>query len=113
MTVQIIGFWAITGSLMFAFTLAVQMRVMVARVLGIALGAHNAALDESETKQVVVAAANIPRPQDAPPEPDVDHLRTAHPGAIGHLRLARKATHVLPPVVFLLLVVGWKILGVF
>ena len=112
MTIQVIMFWTLAGALVFAFALAVQMRVMVARILRIALEAHNPALDESEVRQAVAKTANRERPQDVAPGPDVDHLRLAHPQAIGHLQLARKSTRILPMFLILLLAVGRKILGV-
>ncbi len=113
MTLQIILFWTAVGVLVFGFALAVQMRVMVARVLKIALEAHDENLDEAEARQVVSKAADISRPQAELPAANVSHLQEAHPAAINHLRLARKATRVLPPFVFLLLVLGKKMWGIF
>ncbi len=113
MMVQTILFWTLVGSLAFGFALGVQMRVMVALVLRKALEAANESLSEAEARQIVVRAANRLRPGEADPGPDVTYLRQTHPGAVGHLRLARKATRILPAFVFLLLVIGRKFMGVF
>ncbi|MEO0982354.1 MAG: hypothetical protein AAFX03_06850 [Pseudomonadota bacterium] len=94
-------FWIVAGLAAFALALAIQMRIMTALVLRRALIAWDGALDRAKANTAVVwAAGAADLPAEAKPwlVRAVDHLRTAYPKPLAHIRMARRASLVLPAV---------------
>lgn len=109
-------FWILFGGLGFAFALAVQMRVVTALVLRRALGAWREAFVDRQraNRAVVLAASSAPLPDGLESETNeaVTHLRGTYASALGHLRMARRYSIVLPILLLGLVAVGRTVLEV-
>ncbi|MEM7330052.1 MAG: hypothetical protein AAF437_15020 [Pseudomonadota bacterium] len=109
-------FWILFGGVGFAFALAVQMRVMVALVLRRALKAWQPELeDRLKANSVVIAAANrgpLAADSEAWLSDAVTYLRDHYPLPLGHLRMARRYSVILPVILILLIALGRFGLGV-
>lgn len=92
-------FWILIGILLFAFALAVQMRMMIGVVVARALRARYSALGVPESRLAVVLAGN----GEAGDEP-VQHIYETYPDQIKQLRLARRVSRITPVLVFLVIV---------
>ena len=110
----LVWFWIVLGGLGFGFALAVQMRIMIALVLRRALQAwrdgfeHRAAADSV----IVNAASQEDASGDQAHLLGVQHLRTTYPMPLSHLRAARRASYLLPPLMLVWLALGRFGLGV-
>lgn len=105
-------FWAAFAALGFAFALAVQMRVITAHVLRKALEAHDPALEPAQAGAAVVHAANGGAPAGAGDwlMSASAHLIETYPKPLSHLRIARRASLVMP-VAILVLVAARRVLN--
>lgn len=105
-------FWVLFGGLAFAFALALQMRVITAHVLRKALEAHNPTLAPAEAGEAVRHAGKADVPDSSPCWllNATNHLVATYPRPLNHLRLARRASLVLPVTIFILLA-GWRLLN--
>lgn len=111
---QTIAFWLVLGLVGFAWALAVQMRMVVAKVLRLSVRAQYDDLHEADMKAIVRASVSEAQGQGLPEPLRAVHgwLRGEHPAAIRHLALARRTSQVLPPVLVVILVIGRVGLGV-
>lgn len=89
-------FWIPIGILLFAFALAVQMRMMIGVVVARALRARYSALGVPESRLAVVLAGN----GEVGDEP-VQHIYETYPDQIKQLRLARKVCRIAPVLVLI------------
>lgn len=94
-------FLALIGALLFAFALAMQMRMMIGVVIARALRARDSVLGIPESRLAVVLAAN----GEAGGEP-VKHIQDTYPDQMKHLRLARTVSKVTPFLVLAVIVAG-------
>lgn len=93
-------FWILTGILLFAFALAVQMRMMIGVVVARALRARYSALGIPESRLAVVLAGNGA----AGGEP-VQHIYETYPDQIKQLRLARRVSKIIPVAVLIIVLI--------
>ena len=109
-----LAFWILFGVALFALALAVQMRLMVAKVLRVSVAAHHRDLPADEVALSV--RASPPGPVSGEASPQVmevrDWVRAQHPGAVAHLARARRWSRVMPVVVIVILAIGRIGLGV-
>lgn len=106
---MLIAFWAATILLTFAVLLAIQMRMITSMALKRAAAAHlNEPADSKLAYAAVIDAAGGGREIDG-----AAYLLDNHPGAIDHLRLARKSMAYLLPALLGVLIVGKLFLGAF
>lgn len=94
-------FWILLGLTGFAFTLAVQMRIMIGVVVARALRARDSALGIRQSRLAVVLAGN-----DEPGDEPVQHILTTYPAQVRQLRLARRITQITPALLIILIVSG-------
>ena len=101
-------FWIIFGLAGFALALAVQMRVVVAKVLRMSVAAQFPELADADARLAV--RASPPGPVSGEANVHVmevrDWVRAQHPGAVSHLARARFWSRVLPVVVVVILAIG-------
>jgi len=112
----IIIYWTLVVLAVFAFALAVQMRVMIGTVLRQALVARAPEIDAGQANAAISwAAGRVDVPSDAEDwlSPQVSHLREEYPRPLGHLRIARRWCVVGPMLVVLLVAIGRFRLGLF
>ena len=112
----IIIYWTIVVLAVFAFLLAVQMRVMIGVVLRKALIARTPDLDAGKANAAISWAANtaeLPGETRMWLREQVDHLRGEYPRPLGHLRIARRWCIIGPLLVILLVAIGRFRLGLF
>ena len=94
----------IAGTLVFfVFALAVQMRLLAGVALKRAARAKFEGLDERDAR-LAVAGAVDGLVDDGP----ASYLAGEYPGAIRHIRLARKGTFVMPGLL-LVIIVAWRL----
>lgn len=114
--VTIIVFWTLVVLAVFAFALALQMRVMIGIVLRKALIARDKELDAGKANAAISWAAN---PAGLPPDArqwlrdQVSILLAEYQKPLSHLRIARRWCIIAPALVVLLLAVGRYRLGMF
>lgn len=111
---QAVGFWIVFGVAAFGWALAVQMRMLIARVLRISVEAQHGDLHPNDVRAIVRAA-----PADAAPDGLPETLNQVrvwvkgeHPQAIAHLAKARRWSMILPIVVLVIVMAGRFGLGV-
>ena len=111
---QTIAFWLVLGLAGFAWALAVQMRIVVAKVLRLAVRAEYPDLHDNDVRAIVRASVSAAEGQGLPPGLQGVHawLRSTHGRAVGHLGRARRASLLLLPVIAVILVIGRAGLGV-
>ncbi len=112
---QVIVFWIVLGVTGFGWALALQMRMMVAKVLAISVAAQYPQVHHNDIRAVVRASplAVAPAGFSAELKGMRDWVRERHSGAVGHLARARRWSVILPVVVLVLAVVGRFKLGAF
>ena len=99
-------FLALIGILVFAFALAIQMRMMIGVVVARAWRARYSALGIPESRLAVVLAGN----GEEGDEP-VQHIYETYPDQVKQLRLARRVSKVTPFLVLLVAAVGRAVGG--
>lgn len=115
-TFAIIVYWTLVVLAVFAFALALQMRVMIGIVLRKALMARNKELDAGQANAAISWAAN---PAGLPPDArqwlrdQVDILQGEYPRPLSHLRIARRWCIIAPALALLLVAIGRYRLGMF
>ncbi len=112
---QIVIFWIVLGLAGFGLALALQMRMMVAKVLSISVGASYPKLHHNDVRAVVRASPLVAVPAEFSAELNGvrDWLREQHPGAVSHLARARRWSVILPFVVLAIAALGRFKLGAF
>lgn len=103
---QIVTFWIVFGLLAFAFALAVQMRVMIVLVLRRALLAWKPALTPQEAQTAILEAARPGQVSESG-----EYVRGTFAAQVAQLKLARRVSFFLPPVIAVWLIVGRVGLG--
>jgi len=101
-------FWILLGLAVFAFLLAVQMRMIISVALRRALAAQFGGLPTDTPYRLAVVEATTP----APASEAARHLADTYPNPLSHLRLARRACLIAPLLILLVLAAGRLVLGV-
>jgi hypothetical protein len=101
-------FWILLGLAVFAFLLAIQMRMIISIALRRALAAHFGGLPTDTPYRLAVVEATAPSPASEPAR----HLATTYPTPLSHLRLARRACFIVPLLILPILAAGRFSLGV-
>ena len=110
-----IDFWIVFGVAGFGLALALQMRVLVAKVLRFSVAAKYPKLHHNDVRAVVRASPQSEAPAVFSAEfNDMrDWVRDQHPAAVGHLARARRWSVILPLVILVVAAVGRFKLGAF
>lgn len=105
-----LGFFIAGLFVLFLFGLAVQMRVLAGIALKRAARAKFPELDDGPARFAVVQAVNGGEGLEAGDEAGdaAAFLRAEYPAAIGHVRLARRATAVCAALL-LAVIVAWRV----
>ena len=112
----IIIYWTLVVLAVFAFALALQMRVMIGIVLRKALMAREKELDAGRANAAISWAAN---PAGLPPDArqwlrdQVAILHSEYQKPLSHLRIARRWCIIAPAIALLLVAIGRYRLGLF
>jgi hypothetical protein len=101
-------FWILIGLVLFAFILAVQMRMVISVALRRALAAQSGGLPGDTAYRLAVVEAAGP----SPASEAALHLARTYPKPLSQLRLARRTCLLAPLVVLLVLVAGRFAFGV-
>lgn len=100
-------FWILLGLAVFAFLLAIQMRIVISVVLRRALAAHFGGLPTDNPYRLAVVEATTP----SPASEAARHLADTYPNPLSHLRLARRACLIAPLLILPVLAAGRLVLG--
>ncbi len=101
-------FWILLGLGLFAFVLAVQMRMIISVALRRALAARFGGLPTDTAYRLAVVDAATPTPASEA----ALHLAQTYPNPLSHLRLARRTCLIAPLFILLVLAAGRLVLGV-
>jgi hypothetical protein len=101
-------FWILLGLSLFAFVLAVQMRMIISVALRRALAAQFGGLPTDTPYRLAIVEATTP----APASEAARHLAATYPAPLSHLRLARRACLIAPVLILAILIIGRVFLGV-